>query len=268
MQTFNSFSSNFLATVSLWSALEIVIVVLLLSLALALMVLVVAVWRLHQRLKDLAAPIFDKTVHEAQQKAEWVLVDARQQAIELRLNAQKEADNITKERVTEEEAYRTAARKHIEELAAHAQELLKDQATTITQLTQRIGTDLTQKAQAAEGVVADESETLKKLFAEEHAHFTATFASIEQNAQKEYEALIAGMQKQMTNEIAQEIDAARKAIGKYREEKLALVQQEIVGLVEDTARLSLGKTLSLEEHKDIVLKALSDAKAQGIFNPS
>lgn len=268
MQTLQTFISGMLAELAKWSPLEVAIVSVHMSLVLVLIGFSLAVLRMHRQLKNIAAPILTQTVHEAEERAELVLKDARQQAADLRLRAQKEADEITSERKKEGQAYRALVSKNIEELAAHEQQLLKEQVTTITQLVERIGADIAKKASSAELVVANESEEIKKLFADERSKLSAAFAAIESNAKKEYEALVAGMQKQMADEISKEIDQTRIAVGKYREEKLALVQKEIVGLVEDTVRLSLGKTLSLEEHKEVVLKALSDAKAQGIFKTS
>ena len=82
-------------------------------LAAVLVLLAFQVARLQKRLHDVAAPIFEQTVHDAQKKAEWVLVDARQQAMELRLKAQKEAEQISAEREKER------SEEHTSELQSH-----------------------------------------------------------------------------------------------------------------------------------------------------
>lgn len=230
-----------------------------------LITLAVLIARLHKKLREIAAPIFDQTVHEAQKKAEWVLVDARQQAFDLRIQAEKEAKDITASREKQDAAYAESIRTHIEKLSQHAEELLKQQEAIITQATQRIGENLTQRERAAEAAIGQETDMLARLFREEHERITSAFSTMQSTAQKDYEALTAHLRTQMTEEVARALTAARAAAATYRTEKMALIDRDIVALVEDTARLSLGKALSLEAHRDLVLKALADAKAAGIF---
>lgn len=230
-----------------------------------LFVLTIAVIRLQLRVQRLAGPLFDKTVKEAQQQAEWVLVDARQKAMEYRMQAQTEADAIAKTRREEDETFREAQRAHLETLTTSAKEALDRQSSTIAQVTQSIIEALTKKGTEATERVTKEVMATEAVFTAERARLTAAFAAITAQAEKDYAVLIAGMKTRIGTEIDAEIERARAAVVAYRAAQLARVDADVVALVEDTARIALSRTLSLSEHEAIIIDALTEAKQQGLL---
>ncbi|OGG48223.1 hypothetical protein A2678_01410 [Candidatus Kaiserbacteria bacterium RIFCSPHIGHO2_01_FULL_53_31] len=222
---------------SLWSTifsapLVSVLIIILALVALALAVLAVVVIQLETRVRYLATPVFDQIVHEAQEKAQHMLEEAEAQSRTLRATAQIEAEKIFTARKEEDERFRLEEVKHLEEITAHTKDLLNKQADIIPQLSE---------------------------------HMKQTFAAISTRLEKEYETFARDAKKQVSDELANEITAARKAVEVYKQERFAILDEEIVALIEDAARIALNRSLSLADHRGIILDALAEAKKQGIF---
>ena len=211
-----------------------VLLAVLVLVILTLVILTIVVIQLETRLRYLATPVFDQIVQEARQKAESMLSEAEEQSRSIRATAQIETEKIFASRKDEDEKFRLAEVKCIEEITAYTKELLGKQADIIPQL----------------------SESMAK-----------TFAGIGAKAEQEYQTVTADMKKRLNDEVAKEVAAARQAVATYRQERFAMLDQEIVMLVEDTARIVLSKSLSLGDHRGIILNALAEAKQQGVFGP-
>jgi hypothetical protein len=72
-------------------------------------------------------------------------------------------------------------------------------------------------------------------------------------------------QKIVSEKIESQFDAVKKQIEQYREEKMKLVDERVVGIVEDVTRAVIGKNISMDEHAEIIIKALEDAKEKYVF---
>lgn len=237
---------------SLWAALlsdslAFVLVSALVFVTLMLIVLTIVVIQFGTRLHYLATPLFDRTVKEAQERAEHILVDAREQGSALKLRAQTEADKIGTDRTEEDEKFRAAQAAHLEEITRQAKDLLAKQI------------------QLAEKMLKDEAEHIRQTFVKEDELLKQMFAGVGAQAQHEYHALTEEIKKRMSDEVAKEIELARQAVAAYKQEQFAILNTNIVGLVEDTARIALHKSLSLDDHRGIILDALAEAKRRGVF---
>lgn len=237
---------------SLWSTvlsapLIVVLFVVLAFSSLMLVALTVVVIQFGTRLRYLATPLFDRTVKEAQEKAEHILVDAREQGSAIKMRAQTEAEKIGTDRKAEDEKFRAEQVAHLEEITLHAKDLLTKQVQTIDKMLQ------------------DEAGSMRQTFAREDERIKQTFGGVSTQVQHEYQVLTEEIKKRMSDELAKEIELARQAVTVYKQERLAMLNKDIVGLIEDTARIALHKSLSLDDHRGIILDALAEAKRQGVF---
>lgn len=97
---------------------------------------------------------------------------------------------------------------------------------------------------------------------------------------REYERVLQGVSRSVEKSATQEIKefrqamqletvGARKAvteeIRRARADKLERLDLEIGQVIERVTREVLGKALSLAEHRELVIKALEEAKAQHVF---
>lgn len=212
-----------------------------------------------------AAPGHDQLIENAEREASQILEDARMQRRSMRAQVEEETEKAFASRREGDEEFQKEQVKHLEELTAHAQSLLSKQTTNISHLSEEMAGNFKKQAVAMEEALADEAEIIKKALQEETEHIRGTFADVGKDLHNDYQALIAETKRKLTEELETEIQAARDAVIAYRNERLALLNREIVALVEDTARIALGKTLSFNEHRDIIMNALEEARREGVF---
>ncbi len=74
-----------------------------------------------------------------------------------------------------------------------------------------------------------------------------------------------GLDALLKKNLEEQFAAISTEVEGYRRARLALVDERILTLVSETAQIALGKQLSVEEHADLVLKALDEAKSSGVF---
>lgn len=102
--------------------------------------------------------------------------------------------------------------------------------------------------------------------------FQTTSKDIETNTMEEIKNFKESMQKLTTlsqeevkGKINSDYEAAKKEIEGYKKEELQRIDLGIYELLEKTAKLVLGKALSLSEHEDLIEESLEKAKKEGIF---
>ncbi len=253
-------------TSSIATILSVPLGLLLFLVFIALAVLAGVVIQFGARLRYLASPVYDRIVKEAEEKAKEIMLDAQREARTVKEHAAAEAEKAFADRSKVDEEMRKEQSKHIEMLTAHAQELLNKQTVTISQLSETMASDFSQQARAAGKALEDETAEMKKTIAAETDHMKETFAKMAVKVDEDYHELVAQTRKKMEEELDNEVNSAREAVKAYRIERISLLNKEIVGLVEDTARLALRRSLSLDQHRDIIIAALEEAKQQGLFS--
>lgn len=241
------------------------LLVVLLLVGLALIVVLVAVFGLHTKVQNLTYPVYDYVVKEAHNKANRILEEAEEQSRALRAKAQIEASKLLSDRKTENEKLHEAHSKKIEEVTVHARELLEKQSQTMQDSAEGIAADFKRYATEAQKALGEESGLIKKAAAEESERIRQSLATLHSEAEQEYKALMAENHKQIQEELTREIQSVRDAIAAYKQDRFRLLDEQIISLVEDTAHIALNKSMSLEDHRDVVLAALDEAKREGIF---
>ena len=83
---------------------------------------------------------------------------------------------------------------------------------------------------------------------------SGTFTTLEANAKE-----------QIRSNVEKEFISVKKVIETYRQERYALVDNQILSLLENTANIALGKELTLQDHTDLIYKALEEAKSKDTF---
>lgn len=73
-------------------------------------------------------------------------------------------------------------------------------------------------------------------------------------------------QKIVEEKIEQEYATVQKELSVYKSEKLKEIDESIYKFLANVSKLVFGKVLSLEEHQELVMKALEEAKKEGIFD--
>jgi hypothetical protein len=250
MYTLRSFLAVDPISTSLWAAFSIFV---LLVLAVAGLVMATRPRRAEHLLES------------SRKRAEQILGEAHEQSHALKVRAEADAVKIMRDRSADDEQLRLKQAAHITEMTAHAKALLEEQTEAIAQLYEDIAADLKKQALSVEQSLSEQSVTMSKSLMVADERMAGVFAGIGVKAQKDFEILAGDVRKRVSDELEKEVVLVRDAVAAYKKERFAVLDREIIGLVEDTARIVLNKSLSLEDHRGVILEALAEAKQQGVF---
>ncbi len=248
------------------SPFTIVLIAVFIFLVIGFFVLVAVIIRMSAQLRYITYPVYDQIVKEAQGKASKIIDDAQIQSRSLISTARESAEKILHDRKEENEKFREEYTKSFEEIVSNGKETLSNQSVEEIKLSQNILDEFKKHALASEVLMQKGSGLISETLSEESDQLKRTFAEMSEKAKKEQNILIEETKKHVSEEIAKEISTAHDAIIAYKKERFVLLDHEIVGLVEETARIALNKTLSLRDHRDQVIVALEEAKKDGIFD--
>lgn len=74
-----------------------------------------------------------------------------------------------------------------------------------------------------------------------------------------------GLDTVLRKNLEKEFKSISEELEKYREARMRLINERILVLIEETAKIALQKQLSLQEQADLVYRSLEEAKQRGIF---
>lgn len=231
----------------------------------ALLVLVAMVIQLSTRLRHLSTPIYDQIVGQAQEKARQVLADAEEQARTLRAAAQTAADKLLSDRKLADDQLSASYANHFKELISNADAALATQAQEVQKHSVHFSEQFAKVGDQISLQLQEESKRVQEAAMAEVESMRKVFADLGAVAAKEQEVLVAQMRKQVADLFEKEAAGVREQVAAYRKERSAAIDLNIVALVEETTRIALGKALSLQEHRDIIMAALEQARRDGIF---
>ncbi len=259
-------NTHSLITTFFSSPFVMMLLAVFLFLVIGFFVLVAVIIRLSTQLRYITYPVYDRVIKEAQSKANEIINDAQVQSRSILSTAQESAEKIISERKEENEKFREEYTKHFDEIIANGKDILSNQSTELSGLSQNMINEFKKHVLTTEVLIQKESELVSKTLSEESDQLKHTFTDMSTKAQEGQSVLIEETKKLVSEEIAKEISMAHEVIATYKKERLALLDREVVGLIEETARIALNKTFSLREHRDQVLVALDEAKKEGVFD--
>lgn len=243
-----------------------VILGILLLLFAAVLFIFIFLVRLSARFKEAIYPAHEYARKEAEKKAQQIVSDAHEQARSIRAQAEMNAGELLVARKRELNAFDESHRKELEELANEAKVLLQKHKETIGQLAEHSTADFKQHVADMVAVVEKESDSLKQMMNQEGEALKGALSEMAGNLKQEQINVAKKYAAQFEKELERELAEVQEAIAAYRQQRLAIVDREIVHLVEAVTQTVLNKTISIEEHRDMVQQALSAAKKQGVFN--
>lgn len=78
-------------------------------------------------------------------------------------------------------------------------------------------------------------------------------------------SFVANLESRTKTQVDEQIGQARTVIDQYRQKRLEIVDENIVGILEKTLSITLGKKLSLSDQTQLIYEALEEAKKENIF---
>ena len=167
------------------------------------------------------------------------------------------------------EEAKAQARQIVSEAQTRSGQLISEAASFGTQTRELLGKEL-QKVQAAQLGYYQQALEDTKLQAQ------ASLGGISKDVKAEVVSQIDAIRSSLTGEIQkaqmetrQMLTASYKKmeeeIGAYKKERLKRVDEKIFEILKEASAKAIGKSLSLEDHEDVVIKALEDAKRENVL---
>lgn len=242
--------------------------VILVLVFVGLVLLIAAVIWLGTRLRYLTTPIYDHIIQEAQAKANQIIANAEEQSRTIHAAAQAASEKLLADRKESDEKFYAEFVNHFKAIVEHAQSVLNDQARIMTETAASLTDDFKKYGTAITAELNEGSGRIRSVVTEEAERMHQAFVTLTAQASTEQQAMSNQIQHQVAELFKNETQGVRNEIAVYRKERMAALTENMVMLVEDTARLVLNKTLSLQEHRELILDALEEAKRDGLFGPS
>lgn len=146
------------------------------------------------------------------------------------------------------------------------QQLLKTQQDSIIKAV----SDHLQKITTS--VLSNYQETLRKTTEADLSVFRTSTVDLEKTARDEVESFknllekeTIGTQRDVAQKIREAYTAAQDEIKTYRAERLTEIDDHIGEIILAVSQRVIGKALSLENHRDLVISSLERAKKEGFF---
>lgn len=179
---------------------------------------------------------FDKT-HE--QKDSW-LVEARQEANQIITQAETEGLKITSEAKVDKQVYQDELNKKISQGMDQALVEFRNYLSKLQNSS-----------------VSSESQ-MEEVF---KSRINTLLLNLEQNLS----SFLTSSEQKSLEAVNLELKSARQLIDTYRSEQLALIDENIVAVLERTLSLVLRNKLTLSDQMDLVYEALEKAKVEKFF---
>lgn len=150
-----------------------------------------------------------------------------------------------------------------------ARESLNGTLLTFEQSLKELERDGREKSGTAEGHYVEFLAGLQQK-AEEEARSRETlmskkFDSIFAGGEGLFKSFITELGNRTKTQLDEEIGSARRVVEQYKEQRLEVVDANIVAILEKTLNITLGKKLTLADQTKLVYEALEEAKKENFF---
>lgn len=213
----------------------------------SLVALLVVQLRNNAAIHHLTFPVYDYTVKEAQQRANEILAKAEELARTVIAEAEHKSVELVRERTRDSE-----------QAMAEYQKVL---AALLEAQKQSLGAYVSGAEQALAALpraLSDEVERSKHAMA-------AQWDALAKRTEEFQATLGADVKRAVSDELAKEMESVRGALATYRQERMNLIERDIVAILEKATALVLKRELSLKDHADLARESLEAAKREGIF---
>ncbi|MCL4367551.1 hypothetical protein M1563_05295 [Patescibacteria group bacterium] len=178
-----------------------------------------------------------KIIHDAIRKAQAILGSAETESIKLVADSRTTSENLQKKYAEEIEKYKN-------QLQASLQEQVSVSQSEFNKFLDDLKSHSEQSQTLNQQVTEQRTREIFELFEQRLATFLT---------QTEQESISA---------VDLEIKAARQLIDTYKSQQLALIDENIIAVLERTLAIVLNKKLPLKDQMDLVFEALEKAKTE------
>ena len=251
------------------SSFEILLIASILFLFFVVVVLLIVVMRSTKKVNDLTYPIYEYVIKRAEGKAQDITNSALKRSKELIAVAEIEGKKVLVQEKLESAKIEKSYEDKLKELTEQTKSLLNEYATEAEQNAALTKELLETYAHEAEESLRTLTESLEKSvsggISENERVIKEESVRISKQMSSTFEALEKRFKEQIDQNLKKEFASAKEMVKSYRKQQLDLVDAYIVSLVERTAAIVFQEKLLLKDHADLALRALEEAKSEGVF---
>lgn len=199
----------------------------------------VSVWLLFNKYKVLREKVLDDVRQDAKEYSK-IIDEAKNQSLTILQTAQSASKEILSTTKSVDDSFVNELKTHIHDV------LLKDQQTYQT---------------AIESASTSLQESLKTL----PSDITKVMASEVQKAGESLQKDIVGISSELKGKLETSFGEAENQIEIYKKTQMAEFDKNIFKVLQKVSQEVLRKELTIEEHEELIVKALERAKEEGLF---
>lgn len=233
------------------SPLEIVATFVFLLLIIIIILLILLILN-NRKMQNLTYPVYDYIVKGAESKARRITYDAMKSSREMLRDAELAGIKVIAKDKVESKKIEEEYEKTLKDLAKQTESLLSQYMSEVEKGLKSLTSKI--EKQVSEGITKNESflqQETNKL----STQLASTFKTLEANAKE-----------QIRNNVENELISVKKLVETYRQERYALIDSQIVSLIENTVAVVFQKKLSLADHTELMYRALEEAKSKDAFS--
>ena len=205
----------------------------------------------NRKIHDVTYPVYDYIVKGAHKKAREITYDAMKDSRKMVAEAELEGVKIVAKEKLDSKKIGDEYEAKLEELTVHTEQILADYNKSVENDLKRLSDALEKRI--ASGISKNEN-FLQQETTKLSSQLSNTFTTLEANAKE-----------QIRSNVEKEFISVKKVIETYRQERYALIDNQILSLLENTTAIALQKSLSLQDHTEFIYRALEEAKSKDIF---
>jgi len=179
----------------------------------------------------------------------------RQKELEMKEKSHHEADQIIEQ-----------ARTNAMEIVAGANSFASQQQKEINaELAKFSANQQSQYEQALEAIKSHTVDAVEKIAADVKTTTLADFKQLLKNLEQQIESSKSDFRTNLSNLYQKDYEEAKKQLEEYKKQSLASIDANSKEIIKDYSIKVFGRMLSYEEHEDLIMESLEEAKKNHVL---
>lgn len=229
-----------------------------------------------RRVQRLTLPIYEYAEEKSQKEAERIVSEAKNTARKILADATSAGAQLSASQHADIEAFAQSHKASLESMhkdAAHSLEEAAETArTSLAKIVEASEHDLGAEREGIQAALASMARELSEISNATKAKAMEMKTTLDEGNRgildtlnTVFEESAASGKKRIDARIDALLGEAERDVAAYRDVRKKLVDERLADLVADATKIVLQKTLSPDEHADLVLKSLKEARADGLL---
>ncbi len=210
------------------------------------------------RFKSLTNPVYEQIIEKANSDASKINQKAREEADSVKSEAVKSANEYLIEAKGGAELIRQKFEQELESVGSEFR-------NSIVSQNQNLVNFFTEQKAVFKKSIDDSVNSVSNDVLSKVESIKSNIEEVTKKLEQEINSIKDTEAENFKTVISKELEESKRQIADYRNERLRLVDEQIALLVEKTTQITLKRSLSADQHADIIKQALEEAKEGGAF---